>query len=166
MHRRHVAAAFIALASLVALQPIPEARAGTDHVVEIADFAFQPATITITAGDSVTWTNRDIVVHTATSTSGAFDSGELAEGDSYRVTFTEPGTFDYLCTPHPSMTGRVVVVAAASAAPPQRDGSEELPDVALERADMPISIVVGAALVLAALAVVIGRSNRPTMRQR
>jgi len=118
------------------------ARAAT-HAVEIADFAFAPATLTITVGDTVTWTNRDAVAHTATSTTGVFDSRDLEQGESYSVTFTAPGTYDYLCTPHPSMTGRVVVVAAAAApvpatpapasATPAPTSGAPLPDVAMER---------------------------------
>ncbi len=132
--------------SLVATMP---ARAAT-HTVEIADFAFAPATLTITVGDTVTWTNQDAVAHTATSTTGVFDSGDLEQGESYSVTFTAPGTYDYLCTPHPSMTGRVVVVAAAAtlvpatpvpasatpvpaSATPAPTSGAPLPDVAMER---------------------------------
>ena len=55
-------------------------------------------------------------MHTATSTTGAFDSGDLAQGESFSVTFTTPGTYDYFCTPHPTMTGQIVVQAAAPAA--------------------------------------------------
>ena len=105
---------------------------GGSHAVQIVDFAFSPATLTIQVGDTVTWTNADGVVHTATAGSAAFDSGDLAQGESYSVTFTEPGTYDYLCTPHPSMTGRIVVApptVPASAMPSA--GGDSLPDVAM-----------------------------------
>jgi len=125
---------------------------GATHEVAIADFAFAPATLTITAGDTVTWTNEDAVVHTATSVDGAFDSGDLAEGASYSLTFTTPGTYDYLCTPHPSMTGRIVVVAAPAATPaPAGDG---LPNVATGAGSegRPLVLVGALLLGIAALA--------------
>jgi amicyanin len=89
-------------------------RAATTHQVEIADFAFTPATVTISVGDAVTWTNSDAIEHTATG--GGFDSGLLGQGESYSVTFSEAGTYDYLCTPHPTMTGQIIVQAAAAPA--------------------------------------------------
>ena len=152
---------------LAAALPGP-ARAAT-HDVEIVDFAFAPATLTITAGDTVRWTNSDAVEHTATSMSGAFDSGLLAQGESYSMTFTTPGTYDYLCTPHPTMTGRIVVVAAASpsapapsaSAAPATDGG--LPNVAMERASPPPrtpAALVGAALLAAAALLARGRIRR------
>lgn len=85
-----------------------------DESVAIADFAFAPATVTITAGDTVTWTNADPVAHTATAVDSSWDTGEIAEGASASTTFNTPGTYAYLCTPHPTMTGTVVVEAAAS----------------------------------------------------
>lgn len=119
-----------ALVAVLALGTASPASAGATHVVEIVDFAYAPATLTIEAGDTVTWTNLDADAHTATGTSGAFDSGLLGQGDSYSFTFVEPGTYDYLCTPHPFMTGQIVVVgAAASIAPAPSTGT--LPDVAM-----------------------------------
>lgn len=119
----------LALGVLVSLLPVAAVR-GATHQVDIADFAFAPATLTIAAGDTVAWTNRDAIGHTATSTGGAFDSGLLAQGESWSMTFTTPGTYDYLCTPHPTMTGRIVVVAATPSSPPPSGGGDDLPDVA------------------------------------
>ena len=110
-------------------------RAGTSHLVEIENFAFVPPTLSIDVGDTVTWTNRDVVDHTATSTTGTFDSGLLAQGQSYSLTFTAAGTYEYLCTPHPFMTGRINVnAAAATPLPPAPSsgtttGGGGLPDV-------------------------------------
>ena len=137
------------------------ARGGGAHAVEIADFAFAPATLTIAVGDTVTWTNADPVVHTATSTSGAFDSGDLATGESYTLTFTAPGTHDYLCTPHPTMTGRIVVQAAPATAAPSPGGG--LPNVAVPApgASAPVPAAIALALVLVlGLAVGIAASRR------
>jgi nitrite reductase (NO-forming) len=64
----------------------------------------------ISVGDTVTWTNDDVgVVHTVTAADESFDSGFLAPGESWSHTFTEPGEFEYLCTPHPWMRAEVVV---------------------------------------------------------
>jgi amicyanin len=126
---------------------------GATYEIDIADFAFTPAELTIGVGDTVTWTNGDAVMHTATSVNGAFDSGELEPGDSYSLTFTAPGTYDYLCTPHPSMTGRIVVVAAAATPAPSG-----LPNVALSGAERPGPnlVALGAIFTLAAAAVALG----------
>jgi plastocyanin len=83
-----------------------------DRSVTIADFAFSPGTVTITAGDRVTWTNEDAVEHTATG--DGWDTGLLAQGGSGSIRFDRAGTYAYICTPHPSMTGTVVVQARAS----------------------------------------------------
>jgi plastocyanin len=80
-----------------------------EAAVEIADFAFGPAEVTIAVGGTVTWTNTDNQAHTATS-SGNFDTGSIAAGTSASVTFDEPGTFTYICSFHPFMTATVTVV--------------------------------------------------------
>lgn len=80
-----------------------------EAAVEIADFAFGPAEITIAAGGIVTWTNTDDQAHTATS-SGNFDTGSIEPDATASVTFDEPGTFTYICSFHPFMTATVTVV--------------------------------------------------------
>jgi plastocyanin len=150
--RRLTSLAAVALIGATLLVASPARAGGTDHAVEIVDFAFSPATLTITAGDTVTWTNGDPVVHTATSTTGAWDSGDLEMGESYSLTFAEPGTFDYLCTPHPSMTGRIVVLAAEPTPAPSVGGGGTLPDVAMGRAVPNIPLIVGIGLIVAATA--------------
>ena len=77
--------------------------------VAIAGFAFTPATLTITVGDTVTWTNGDGAPHTATAKDGSFDSGTLLRGASFSHTFTAAGSFSYVCKVHPSMTATVIV---------------------------------------------------------
>jgi plastocyanin len=79
------------------------------QAVEIRDYAYQPPTLTIPSGTTVTWMNSDPVPHTATSTDGAFDSGALPSGTSVSLRFETPGTFDYSCLYHPNMQGTVVV---------------------------------------------------------
>jgi plastocyanin len=88
------------------------------RAVAIAGFEFSPASITINVGDRVTWTNSDAVGHTATATSGAFDTGNIAEGESATVRFTQPGAYRYICTPHPTMTGTIRVRAASGGGAP------------------------------------------------
>ncbi len=85
------------------------ADAATGSAVEIADFAFSPETLTVAAGTTVTWTNDGEKPHTATHAGGAFDSGRLEPGDDHRETFDEPGTYEYFCAIHPTMTGAIVV---------------------------------------------------------
>ncbi len=75
----------------------------------IRNFAFLPSTLTITAGTVVTVTNDDSVAHTWISNTGAFNSGDIAPGSSYKFTFTTPGTYLYHCSIHPFMTGTIVV---------------------------------------------------------
>lgn len=76
--------------------------------VTLANFAFDPTSVEIKAGESVTWTNEDSAVHTVTG-DGGIDSGDLAKGKSYSKTFDTAGTYNYKCTIHPTMTGTVVV---------------------------------------------------------
>ena len=153
--RRGALALLLAALVLFALGSLEMAR-GATHLVAVADFAFSPATLTITAGDTVTWTNEDQVAHTATSTAGAFDSGLLDQGDSFSFTFATPGTYDYLCTPHPSMTGRIVVQAAATA--PTAAPGGQVPNVALPpRSTGPL---LGVGIALAAAGLVLGLRGR------
>jgi nitrite reductase (NO-forming) len=83
-----------------------------------AENAFDPNTVTVKVGDTVTWTNGDTTMHTVTSGTstgtagtpdGTFDSGFLPEGATWSHTFTEAGEFPYYCTPHPWMVGKVIV---------------------------------------------------------
>jgi len=88
------------------------APAGSVSAVTIQNFAFSQATITVAAGTTVTWTNKDGTAHTVTSDSGdpvAFDSGSIAPGGTYQFTFTQTGVYPYHCTYHPHMTGTVTV---------------------------------------------------------
>jgi plastocyanin len=114
----------IALASIAILGvAVPTVLAAT-RGVSIRDFAFAPKTVEIRVGDRVTWTNRDSVEHTATARNGSFDTGLLGEGESRSVRFTVAGTYRYICTPHPSMTGTVVVRAASGGLePPNTDAA-------------------------------------------
>ena len=76
--------------------------------IAISDFAFS-GDQEVPVGGRVVVTNTDAASHTWTAVDGSFDSGTLAEGDSFEFVFDEPGTFEYLCSIHPTMTGSTTV---------------------------------------------------------
>ena len=78
------------------------------------NIAFNPSTLTVKKGTTVTWTNDDSVNHDVTKSGGPgpdfkSGSGNLGSGDTYKVTFNTPGTITYRCTIHPWMDGKIVV---------------------------------------------------------
>jgi len=84
--------------------------AAESFAVEIKDFAYNPAEITVPAGGSVTWTNNDPAPHTATGLDReVLQSGAIAAGESFTQTFDSAGTFEYFCEFHPNMKGAFVV---------------------------------------------------------
>ncbi|HET8844836.1 MAG TPA: cupredoxin family copper-binding protein [Ktedonobacteraceae bacterium] len=84
------------------------APTGGGNSVSIASFAFSPASLTVAVGTKVTWTNNDSVTHTVTENNGAFDSKDLAPGQTFSFTFDKAGTYSYHCNIHPSMTATIV----------------------------------------------------------
>jgi plastocyanin len=83
---------------------------GTTARLTIANYAFAPPGLTVKVGTTITVTNTDKTAHTATATSGAFDSGTLNPGRSGHVALTKPGTYTYICQFHAFMTGTIKVV--------------------------------------------------------
>ncbi|HJR60589.1 MAG TPA: cupredoxin family copper-binding protein [Vicinamibacterales bacterium] len=80
------------------------------HTVTVDATSFQPATLTLAAGDSVVWVNKDIIPHTATSAKkGIFDSGTIATGESWKHTFKTAGDLAYICQFHPTMKGSLKI---------------------------------------------------------
>jgi plastocyanin len=77
--------------------------------VKIDNFSFGPETLTVPAGATVTWINRDDIPHTVVSTDGVFKSKVRDTDETFSYTFTKAGTYPYLCSVHPKMTGKVVV---------------------------------------------------------
>jgi len=77
--------------------------------VKIDNFSFEPQTLTVTVGTTVTWTNRDDIPHTSVSTEGVFKSKVMDTDETFSYRFTKAGTYPYYCTIHPKMTGKVVV---------------------------------------------------------
>lgn len=99
------------LGDLYGGRPPQDGEAVETDTVEMRDIAFRPRVIEVEPGTNVTWINRDNVEHTVTKP-GLFDSGNLAFGERFEFTFEEPGTYDYVCTIHPGMSGRVIVEAS------------------------------------------------------
>jgi plastocyanin len=106
--RRRWRAAFVAGLALAALMTA-HASASSPVAVGIKEFAFEPATLTVPVGTTVTWTNHDEEPHTVTSATGAFRSAGLSNEDTFSQTFTHPGTYQYFCALHPHMKATVVV---------------------------------------------------------
>ena len=94
----------------VVVQRVSTAPAPANKV-SIANFAFSPATLTIAAGQSVTWSNDDGAPHGLAYKDGMKGTDVLLAGASFSRTYDKPGTFDYLCAVHPYMTGKVIVQA-------------------------------------------------------
>jgi YVTN family beta-propeller protein len=88
---------------------VVQPSAASANNVSISKFAFSPPTLTVKAGQPVTFTNADPIAHTSTSSSGAWDSGELQPGGAYSVTLQQPGTYAYHCEIHPFMQATLVV---------------------------------------------------------
>lgn len=153
------------------------ARAAT-HAVGIGDGFFAPPAMTVGVGDTVTWTNDDDSPHTVTA-AGAFDSGNLDPGQTFSFTFTEAGTYTYVCQYHDEMVATITVVAAsapASQAPAAgttsapNDGAQ--PDTALFEpaadrgpAAWLTPLLIGLGLVSFAVAVAPQRGLRPVRRR-
>ena len=106
-------AAALAVAVVIALTSLASdaADGGRDHVVEIRNFEFSPRELTVAPGDTVTWINRDIVPHTATARDEGWDSDSIETNDRWRMTIREGQDEDYFCRFHPSMVGRLRIVA-------------------------------------------------------
>jgi plastocyanin len=84
----------------------------TPDTVFIDNFIFNPKAVTVKAGTTVTWTNRDDIVHGIASSNNAFKkSPAMDTDDTFSFTFTTPGTYQYFCYLHPQMVGSIVVEA-------------------------------------------------------
>ncbi|OPY28294.1 MAG: plastocyanin [Methanocella sp. PtaU1.Bin125] len=98
---------FLFLTVLVVLAFAVPAQAETHHV-SMKNRAFVPQELTVSAGDTVTWTNDDPMLHDVDL--GALgESPDLRKGETYSMTFDRPGTYDYVCNIHPGMAGKIVV---------------------------------------------------------
>ena len=77
--------------------------------IEITKHKFSRPTLTVPAGTTVTWLNRDEDLHTVVSTTLAFKSAGMETDEAYSYKFAKPGVYEYFCTLHPLMTGKVIV---------------------------------------------------------
>jgi plastocyanin len=102
-----------AVTAAVALLGLAAAStAASDVNVSIVFRAYQPAQLTVLAGQTVTWRNSGLGPHTVTADAGQFDSGTLQAGAAFSYVFSAPGTYPYSCLVHPTMHGSVVVLGA------------------------------------------------------
>lgn len=90
------------------------ARKSASASVTMGDLFFSPASLTIAVGDTVTWRNTGQAPHNATADDGSFKTPTLNSGESASHTFTQAGTFSYVCTIHPNMKGTVRVLVSSS----------------------------------------------------
>jgi plastocyanin len=89
--------------------PGPAVTAPAGPQVQIENFKFSPATLTVPVGTTVTWTNRDDTLHTVTEANRRFASPGLDPGGVFSYTFADPGSYTYFCSLHPHMTATVIV---------------------------------------------------------
>ena len=89
-----------------ATQPAAAPQDNT-NAINIKNFSFNPGAITIKKGSTITWANNDSAPHTIKS--ATFNSEILDKKQSFSFTFNQTGTFSYLCSIHPSMTGKIIV---------------------------------------------------------
>ena len=97
-----------ALAMLAAALLPPAARA-EEREISIDNFTFTPPELTVKAGTTIKWVNRDDIPHTIVDKEKAFRSKALDTDDSYTFTFSQAGSFDYFCGLHPHMVGKIIV---------------------------------------------------------
>jgi plastocyanin len=77
--------------------------------IEVKDFMFMPTTLTVNAGEKVTWVNKDDEPHTVVSDTGMFRSGAMDTNESFSFEFDKAGTYHFTCSIHPRMVGTIVV---------------------------------------------------------
>jgi plastocyanin len=101
----------LALASVLVLHPTRAKgeAAASQLQVQVDNFTFGPATLTVPVNSTVTWVNKDDLPHVIASNDGVFKSKALDTDDKYSYTFTKSGTYAYFCSIHPKMVGTIVV---------------------------------------------------------
>jgi plastocyanin len=119
-----------ALAMALLLSTSTQTADAAEHRVDIRDFNFSPTTLTVQVGDVVRWTNGGAAAHTASSETGAFESGNLPPGGVFSHQFLTAGTFAYLCRIHTQMRGTIIVQGEATAVPPTAAPTQAPPPTA------------------------------------
>lgn len=105
--KTHITLVALGLAASALGGPLAAAAAAARIVIN--QFMFQPTTLTIKAGATVTWLNEDDEPHTVVSASGLFRSAALDTHDKFSFTFSKPGSYAFVCSIHPQMIGTIVV---------------------------------------------------------
>ena len=101
-----------ALPKLTAAGEAVVQAAASPATIDIDNFAFAPATLTVAAGTTVTWKNEDDSPHRIGDKNGTFKSAALDTDDTFSHTFAAPGEYPYICTIHPYMAGKIIVKPA------------------------------------------------------
>src|SRR4051812_32271608 len=121
--RSRALAALLVLASggglALATKPLAQTPATAAPImtaveVRIDNFTFSPPTLAVMAGTTVTWINEDDIPHAIAAKDRSFRSKTLDTDGRFSFTFTTPGEYDYFCTLHPHMVGKVVVKTSSS----------------------------------------------------
>jgi amicyanin len=102
---------FVGLAAILGLSLVASGHQALadDPTIKIANFTFDPPTLTVKAGTTVTWVNADDIPHVVSEKDGKFRSSALDTDDKFSQTFSTAGTVEYFCAIHPHMTGKIVV---------------------------------------------------------
>ena len=108
--------------------PPPPRTSSPPGDISMFDNGYTPSTKGITAGTTLVWSNTGALPHTVTDKDGAFDSGFVMAGQTYRRTFNTPGSYSYFCTIHPGMTGTINVTGAATGQPDSSEVSDGVAD--------------------------------------
>jgi len=101
---------------LIAALWLPLLAGAAEHRVVIDAMQFSPQVVEVKPGDTIVWENRDMFVHNVTGAAAGVGSGDLAPGKTWRYKVRAGASFDYLCTLHPTMKGRVDIVKSRSPA--------------------------------------------------
>jgi plastocyanin len=90
-------------------KPAPRASDAASYTINIKDFMFTPRNLVIPVGAKVTWTNRDEEPHKVAEINNTFTSQPLDTDEGFTYEFKTPGEYEYFCTVHPRMTGKIIV---------------------------------------------------------
>jgi plastocyanin len=108
-HRQLLVVLSVAALSWVATSTATNAGSPDSAQIVIKDFMFMPMSLTIKAGSTVTWTNKDDEPHTVVSDTGLFRSGAVDTDETFTFKFEKPGTYHFTCSIHPRMVGTIVI---------------------------------------------------------
>ena len=108
--RNLMMAAALAMATLALLRPLKaQENKSQGTQVNVDNFTFNPGAITVPVNSTVTWVNKDDIPHVIASNDGSFKSKALDTDQQYSFTFSKAGTYEYYCSIHPKMVGKIVV---------------------------------------------------------